>query len=136
MIPIIFVESETGAEACCGETTGPNTFNNGASDPEAAARSEPLWPRQCIRPDTVPDSDYNHHSVGRRVKGNFGLPQLANTAPEVGSLGAEDLSRPDGDQSAKPKNAAAGRRTTFQFELLTDLPFCRRARGSASSVTR
>lgn len=131
MILVTFDESESGAEACCGETTGPNTINNGASRPgPGGGKVGAVMVSPCIRPGSVADSDYNHYSMLRWVEDNFGLSHLANAAPEaVGAFGADVINRPDCDQrtrlKVKPKRARAGIRTTFHFRLLADLSHCR-----------
>ena len=50
MILVTFDECET-AEACCGETSGPNTDNNGAGRPATAAAGSA---RSCSRPASRP----------------------------------------------------------------------------------
>jgi hypothetical protein len=96
MILITFDESESGAASCCGETTGPNTVNNGGLDPgSGGGRVGAVMISPCIRPGTVSGADYNHYSYLRWVEDNFGLPHLANAAPaDVGSFGADVLNRP------------------------------------------
>jgi phosphatidylinositol-3-phosphatase len=131
MILVTFDESESGAEACCGEASGPNTPNNGGPKKGAGGgRVGAVMVSPCIRPGTVSDADYNHYSMLRWVEDNFGLAHLADAAPEaVGSFGSDVLSRADCDQRAKlavrPRRASAGARTSFHFRLRADLPLCR-----------
>jgi hypothetical protein len=132
MILVTFDESENGAQSCCGEANGPNTPNNGGlTKGSGGGKVGAVMVSPCIESGTVSDSDYNHYSMLRWVEDNFGLGHLANAAPAgVGSFGADVLSRPGCDQAtklkARPRTAPAGRRTTFHFRLLADLPLCRR----------
>jgi phosphatidylinositol-3-phosphatase len=131
MIIVTFDESDSAAEACCGETTGPNTINNGGTMPgPGGGRVGAVMVSPCITPNTVSDADYNHYSMLRWVEDNFGLGHLAEAAPEaVGSFGSDILSRPDCDRKAKlgvrPRRTEAGARTIFRFRLRAGLPLCR-----------
>ena len=131
MIIVLFDESASGAEACCGETNGPNTPNNGGTTQgSGGGKVGAVVVSPCTEPGTVADSDYNHYSMLRWVEDNFGLGHLANAAnAAAGSFGADILSRSDCSQTAKlkvrPRKAPAGRRTRFRFRLLADLPLCR-----------
>jgi hypothetical protein len=130
MILVTFDEGET-AEACCGETSGPNTENNGAGQPgDGGGRVGAVMLSPCIAPGTVSLTAYNHYSYLRWVEDNFGLPHLANAAPAaVGSFGTDILNRPDCSQGAslavRPRKVPAGRKTEFRFRLFADLPLCR-----------
>jgi hypothetical protein len=131
MILVTFDESEESAESCCGEVNGPNTPNNGGPKKgSGGGKVGAVMVSPCVEPGTVSDSDYNHYSMLRWVEDNFGLGHLANAAPAgVGSFGTDVLNRPDCSQVAKlkvrPRRAVAGKRTTFRFRLLADLPLCR-----------
>ena len=130
MILVIFDEGDT-AEACCGETSGPNTDNNGAGIPgDGGGRVGAVMLSPCIAPGTVSLTAYNHYSMLRWVEDNFGLPHLAEAAPAaVGSFGTDIFNRPDCLQGAGlavgPRKVPAGRRTEFRFRLFADLPLCR-----------
>jgi phosphatidylinositol-3-phosphatase len=130
MILVTFDEGNT-AEACCGETSGPNTDNNGANLPgDGGGRVGAVMLSPCIAPGTVSLTAYNHYSLLRWVEDNFGLAHLANAAPvAVGSFGSDVLNRPDCSQetgvAVSPRRALAGRRTKFRFRLFADLPLCR-----------
>jgi hypothetical protein len=95
MILVTFDESESGAESCCGETTGPNTVNNGGPDPGAGGgRVGAVAVSPCIEPGTVTTTPYNHYSLLRWVEDNFGLPHLANAGPAgLRPFGADLLDR-------------------------------------------
>jgi hypothetical protein len=131
MILVTFDESAQGAESCCGETTGPNTINNGGSvKGTGGGKVGAVMVSPCIEPGTVSDSDYNHYSMLRWVEDNFGLPHLANAAPEVGAFGSDVFSRPDCQRKMRlkvvPKRARPGAPTTFHFKLRAELPLCRK----------
>ncbi len=129
MLLVTFDESGSGAESCCGETTGPNTINNGGTTKgTGGGKVGAVMVSPCIKPGTVSDSDYNHYSMLRWVEDNFGLPHLANAAPEVGAFGSDVFSRPDCQRKMKlkvvPKSAPPGVPTTFHFKLHAELPLC------------
>jgi hypothetical protein len=131
MILVTFDESESAAVSCCGETTGPNTINNGGPDPgSGGGRIGAVLLSPCIAPGTVSDADYNHYSYLRWVEQNFGLGHLANARPEsVGSFGTDVFSRPDCSQGTQlevtPRRVRAKRLTTFHLRLIAELPLCR-----------
>jgi hypothetical protein len=131
-ILVIFDESGSGAESCCGETTGPNTRDNGGGGGPGGGggKTGAVMVSPCVEPGTVSSADYNHYSYLRWVEDNFGLGHLGNAAPQgVGSFGTDVLSRMDCSQGAhlsvQPRQATAGQRTTFRFRLLAELPLCR-----------
>jgi phosphatidylinositol-3-phosphatase len=131
MILITFDESASTADSCCGETTGPNTANNGGSRPgSGGGRVGAVMVSPCIQPGTVSSTAYNHYSMLRWVEDNFGLAHLANASPSVvGAFGADILNRPDCRRKAKlkvrPRKATAGKKKVFHFRLFTDLPACK-----------
>jgi phosphatidylinositol-3-phosphatase len=130
MILVTFDEGDT-ADACCGETSGPNTDNNGAGLPgDGGGRVGAVVVSPCIAPGTVSLAAYNHYSLLRWVEDNFGLAHLANAAPAaVGTFGADILNRPGCLQETgvevRPRKVLAGRRTEFRFRLFAHLPLCR-----------
>jgi hypothetical protein len=130
LILVVFDEGST-AESCCGETTGPNTENNGARIPgDGGGRVGAVAVSPCIAPGTISAASYNHYSLLRWVEDNFGLSHLANAAPaRVGEIGADVFNRPDCSQgtslAVQPRTAISGRRTAFRFRLSSDLPLCR-----------
>jgi hypothetical protein len=131
MLLVTFDESYSGAEACCGETPSPNTPSNGGNRPgPGGGKVGAVMVSPCIKPGTVSDSDYNHYSMLRWVENNFGLPPLANAAPEVGAFGADVFTRPDCQRKMKlkvtPRHARHGVPTTFHFRLRAELPLCRK----------
>jgi hypothetical protein len=130
MILVTFDESASSFEACCGETAGPNTASNGGGPRGlGGGKVGAVMLSPCIKPGTVSESDYNHYSMLRWVEDNFGLAHLAEAAPEaVGSFESDIFSQPGCDQMAKlavrPRNAAAGVKTSFHFRLKAALPLC------------
>lgn len=141
-ILVTFDESETGAESCCGETTGPNTINNGGLTPgPGGGKIGAVVLSPCIRAGTVTETAYNHYSLLRWTEDNFGLSRLANAAPDgLSSFGADVFTRPSCDIGAaaaearaeartrlrvRPRRAAVGRGKLFRFRLSSDLAECR-----------
>jgi hypothetical protein len=137
-ILVTFDESASGAGSCCGETTGPNTPNNGGPDPgSGGGRVGAVMVSPCIQPGTVTDVAYNHYSLLRSVEDNFGLAHLANADTSgLRPFGTDVLSRPSCDVASpikartqtrlqvRPRRAVAGKRRTFRFRLFTELPAC------------
>ncbi len=97
LILLTFDESSSGADSCCGETSGPNTPNNGGgSVGGGGGRVGAAMLSPCIRPGTVSHRSYNHYSTLRWVEDDFRLPHLANAArPGVSPFGSDILNRPD-----------------------------------------
>ncbi len=115
----IFDESAFSAGSCCGETTGPNTIDNGGPIPgTGGGRVGAVMVSPCIAPGTVSEAPYNHYSLLRWVEDNFGLPRLANAAADgpVG-FGADVFSRPDclsGETSGNGSPIPPGGETSAQ----------------------
>ena len=141
-IVVTFDESETGAAACCGETTGPNTVDNGGITPgPGGGKIGAVILSPCIRPGTETEAAYNHYSFLRWTEDNFGLARLANAAPaDLSSFGADVFTRPSCDPDAaaaeeragarvrlkvRPHRALEGRRRAFRFRLVSDVAACR-----------
>ncbi len=96
MILITFDESSSGAESCCGETSGPNTPNNGGGTVgDGGGRVGAVMLSPCIRPHTVSRRSYDHYSMLRWVEDDFRLPHLANAAKRgVRPYGSDVFNRP------------------------------------------
>jgi hypothetical protein len=96
-ILITFDESETGAESCCGEKSGPNTTNNGdgIAVGNGGGRIGAVLLSPCARPGTVARHPYNHYSMLRWVEDDFGLEPLAEARkPGAKPFGTDVFSRP------------------------------------------
>jgi hypothetical protein len=95
-IVITFDESESGAESCCGEPTGPNSPNNGGTAPgDGGGRVGAVVLSPCVRPGTVTQASYNHYSLLRFAEDNFGLGHLANAgAAGLAGFGADVFDEP------------------------------------------
>jgi hypothetical protein len=137
-ILITFDESESGAESCCGERTGPNTPNNGGATPgQGGGRVGAVLLSPCVEPGTVTETAYNHYSLLRWSEDNFGLPHLAEagaeglrpfgadvfTRPGCGAAGSADAKGESAGQArlrlrVKPRRVRAGTRHVFRFRLL------------------
>jgi len=77
-IVVTFDESESGAESCCNEQTGPNSPNNGGTSAGAGGgRVGAVVLSPCVKPGTVTQQAYNHYSLLRFAEDDFGLPHLA-----------------------------------------------------------
>lgn len=141
-ILVTFDESASGAGSCCGETTGPNTANNGGLVPgSGGGRVGAVMVSPCIKPGTVTDTAYNHYSLLRWTEDNFGLAHLANAgASGLSAFGSDVFSRPSCDVSAaeaearaaaktrlrvSPVKVVAGRKQVFRFRLRSNLAACR-----------
>jgi phosphatidylinositol-3-phosphatase len=148
---VTFDESESGAEACCNEPTGPNTPNNGGSTSgSGGGRTGAVLVSPCTKPGTATQTAYNHYSFLRWTEDNFGLAHLAyaGTAGLTG-FGTDVFSNPacdsvpsgggGGGASAaekaaartrlivKPRRVIAGRKRIFRFRLVSDVAECRAA---------
>jgi hypothetical protein len=90
LLAITFDESESGAEDCCNEPSGPNTPNNGGPEPgNGGGRTGTVLLSPYVQPGVANDTPYNHYSFLRSVEDIFGLGHL-------GYAGRSDL-RPFGD---------------------------------------
>jgi hypothetical protein len=144
-ILVTFDESQSGAESCCNEPTGPNTPNNGGPEPgSGGGKVGAVMLSPCIRPGTVTDTPYNHYSLLRWTEDNFGLAHLANAgAAGLSSFGPDVFTRPSCDSpvtiagekakgqtwtrlNVRPRRALQGRRRIFRFRLLSNIPACTR----------
>jgi phosphatidylinositol-3-phosphatase len=154
-IMVTFDESETGAEACCSEPIGPNTFNNGG--PQAGnggGRIGAVIESPCIEPGTETKTAYNHYSALRWMEDNWGLNHLGdagttglwpfgtdvftNPACDTGLSGAAGGGGP-GNKSPpgatvpmtklriSPRHAVAGKPTMFHLTLSSPTGSCRTA---------
>jgi hypothetical protein len=82
-IMVTFDESETGAESCCNEPIGPNTLNNGGSQPgNGGGRVGAVLESPCIKPGTESQISYNHFSALRWMEDNWGLGHLGDASVE------------------------------------------------------
>jgi len=147
-ILVTFDESASGAESCCGETTGPNTPNNGGPDfGDGGGRVGAVMISPCVQPGTVTQTAYNHYSLLRWAEDDFGLGHLANAGAEgLEPFGADVFTRPGCDPAAaegpaggeqegerpwvrlkvRPHRVLAGSRRLYRFRLLSNEPSCRR----------
>jgi hypothetical protein len=90
LLVVTFDESESGAEDCCNEPTGPNTPNNGGPDAgNGGGRTGSVLLSRYVRPGVANDTPYNHYALLRSVEDLFGLAHL-------GYAGRSDL-KPFGD---------------------------------------
>jgi hypothetical protein len=80
MIAIIFDESGSGAEGCCGETSA-NTPNAGATSMgPGGGRVGAVILSRFVKPGTVNPTPYNHYSLLRTIEDLFGLEHLGYAA--------------------------------------------------------
>jgi phosphatidylinositol-3-phosphatase len=153
-IMVTFDESETGAESCCSEPIGPNTFNNGG--PQAGnggGRIGAVIESPCIEPGTETKTAYNHYSALRWMEDNWGLNHLGdagttglwpfgtdvfnNPACDTGLSGAggggaggkspPGATVPSTKLRVTPRRAVAGERTMFHLTLTSPTGSCRTA---------
>jgi phosphatidylinositol-3-phosphatase len=150
---VTFDESESGAEACCNEPSGPNTPNNGGTTPgNGGGRVGAVVVSPCTRPGTVTQAAYNHYSFLRWTEDNFGLAHLAyagtagltgfgsdvfdnpacDTVPSGAKGGGEGASAAEKAAATtrlivKPRTAGTAHKRIFRFHLLSDVPDCREA---------
>jgi hypothetical protein len=81
LIIVTFDESETGAEDCCGEPTGPNTPNNGGlTQGNGGGRTGTVLISPYIKAGSVNNTPYNHYSLLRSNEDLFGLDHLGYAA--------------------------------------------------------
>lgn len=142
-ILVTFDESASGASSCCSEPTGPNTPNNGGPEfGSGGGRVGAVMISPCIKPGTVTQTPYNHYSFLRWAEDDFGLSHLAYAGTAgLQSFGSDVFTRPSCDPEAAaaakkanastrlqvhPRRIVAGRKRTFHFRVLSDVPACRR----------
>jgi hypothetical protein len=147
-ILVTFDESASGADSCCGETTGPNTPNNGGPDlGDGGGRVGAVMISPCIAPGTFTQTAYNHYSLLRWSEDDFGLAHLANAAANgLEPFGTDVFTRPgcesqpangaDGEPGAgggdrlwvrlkvRPRRVLAGSKRLYRFRLLGNDPRC------------
>ena len=150
-IMVTFDESESGAESCCNEQSGPNTLNNGGSMPgNGGGRVGAVIESPCVKPGTVSLGDYNHYSALRWMENNFGLPALGDASGEVlrpfgtdvfnnpecntgltaeaggggGGSGGAPKPRPVTHLKITPRRVAAGTLTVFHLTLKSSSASC------------
>ena len=75
MLFVTFDESESGAEACCNEPTGPNTPQPGIQGP-GGGRVGGIVVSAYTQPGSTNDTAYNHYSFLRSIEDLFGLQHL------------------------------------------------------------
>jgi len=75
MLIVTFDESESGAEACCNEPTGPNTPSPGIQGP-GGGRTGAVIVSRFTQPGTVNHTPYNHYSFLRSIEDIFGVGHL------------------------------------------------------------
>jgi phosphatidylinositol-3-phosphatase len=152
-IMVTFDESESGAESCCNEPLGPNTFNNGGTQPgNGGGRVGAVIDSPCIKPGTETKIAYNHFSALRWMEDNWGLSHLADasteglrpfgsdvfTNPECttglsgapgggGPGGAGGTSGPATHLKITPRKVKAGRLQMFHLSLTSGTVSCREA---------
>src|SRR3954470_16144675 len=81
LIIVTFDESESGAEDCCGEPTGPNTPNNGGlTQGNGGGRTGTVLISPYIQAGSVNNTPYNHYSLLRSTEDLFGLDHLGYAA--------------------------------------------------------
>jgi phosphatidylinositol-3-phosphatase len=89
MLIVTFDESESGAEDCCNEPSGPNTPNNGGPEPgNGGGRTGTVLLSQFVKPGVANDTPYNHYSLLRSIEDIFGLDHLGYAArPDLKAFG-------------------------------------------------
>jgi phosphatidylinositol-3-phosphatase len=89
MLIVTFDESESGAEACCNEPTGPNTPAPGIQGP-GGGRTGAVVISPYTTPGSANDTPYNHYSLLRSLEDLFGLAHLGYAAaPDLKPFGAD-----------------------------------------------
>jgi hypothetical protein len=77
MLIVTFDEAGDDATACCGETQGPMTPNNGGINRgPGGGRTGAVVLSQFVRPGSVNATPYNHYSLLRSMEDLFGLGHL------------------------------------------------------------
>ena len=124
----------SGAQSCCSEPTGPNSPNNGGTQPgDGGGKVGAVMVSPCIKPGTVTQTSYNHYSMLRWVEDNFGLSHLADAAPAGPSaFGSDVFNNPSCEPpssapvprsagklrlQARPRKVRAGHKTVFHFRV-------------------
>jgi phosphatidylinositol-3-phosphatase len=143
-ILVTFDESESGAESCCGETTGPNTANNGGpTQGSGGGRVGAVMLSPCVQPGTVTSTAYNHYSFLRWTEDNWNLAHLANAGAkglvpfgtDIFNSASCDVTTTVGDEASarrsahtslrvRPRRAVVGRKRVFRFRVLSDVAAC------------
>jgi hypothetical protein len=109
-IMVTFDESETGAESCCNELSGPNTFNNGGPQPgNGGGRVGAVIESPCIEPGTVTQMPYNHFSALRWMEDNWGLAHLADASTEgLRPFGSDVFTNPECTTASTGSGSGSG----------------------------
>jgi len=109
LIIVNFDESESGAEDCCGEPTGPNTPNNGGlTQGNGGGRTGAVLISPYIQAGSVNNTPYNHYSLLRSTEDLFGLDHLGYAANAgLKPFGDEVFNNPAGTTKFNG-NAAGG----------------------------
>ena len=105
LVIITFDEAAThDASACCGETQGPNTPNNGGPTPGAGGgRIGAVLLSNFIKPGTVSKFRYNHYSLLRSLENLFGLGHLGYAAASgLRPFGTDIFTNPGGKHLRPP----------------------------------
>ena len=109
-IMVTFDESESGAESCCNEPSGPNTPSNGGTTPgTGGGRIGAVLESPCIKPGTVSESPYNHYAALRWMEDNWGLSHLADASTEgLQPFGTDVFDNPGCDTGLPAAGAGGG----------------------------
>src|SRR3954468_24763770 len=96
LLVVPFDESESGADDCCNEPSGPNTPNNGGPDPgNGGGRTGAVLLSRYLKPGVANDTPYNHYSLLRSTENLFGLGHLGYASrPDLTPFGADVYNRP------------------------------------------
>jgi hypothetical protein len=89
LLVVMFDESETGAEDCCSEPSGPNTPNNGGpTQGNGGGRTGAVLLSPFVKPGVANDTPYNHYGLLRSVEDIFGLDHLGYAGrPDLKAFG-------------------------------------------------
>ncbi len=89
LLVVTFDESESGADDCCNEPSGPNTPNNGGPTPgNGGGRTGAVLLSPFVRPGVANDTPYNHYGLLRSVEDVFGLDHLGYAGrPDLKAFG-------------------------------------------------
>jgi phospholipase C len=102
MLIVTFDESESGAQACCKEPTGPNTPAPGIQGP-GGGRTGAVVISPYTTPGSSNDTPYNHYSLLRTVEDLFGLPHLGYAgAPDLKPFGSDVFNASSAPSSSQP----------------------------------